>query len=663
MIERKLHFIWLGPRPVPEEWLVPWRALHPGWDVRLWREADLAALPMVNRAHFDALLAAGCWHGAADVARYEILLAEGGVYVDIDSRPLRTFEGAPFMDASFFAGYEPTPSIPGRIANGTIGAHKDHHVLQQLVRAVSEMEVVDPPWDTIGGTALTAVLSLHRHCPCAPLILPARTFYATDAHGRAVVGREQPYSEHFWATTNRAYPGRVVVLVPRRAGDPLRDATWAWLRARWTEATGWPIFEGHHDEGPFNAAAARNEAARQAGAWDVAVILDADTMPRAIESIQQGVALAASSGMFVRPFRRYVNLDEAASAKVIAGGALPSTGHLRPGRWQDGAKLLEVPAHGGIAIVPRSLWETVEGYDERFAGWGSEDTAFELACAALGGVRQLDGEVLHLWHPLQERDPAAPQYQANVALRGRYERARRPAQMRDLIVERTAGSAPFTAGLIIITNGRRDCIETTVASLERQATPAFTERLICDDSGDPEYAAWLKRTFPSFFVYAHPHVGHGPAVAYAFRRAAQMGTPWVFFCEDDYEFNRPLDLEAMSRAMIANPAVTQMVVRRQGWFPAEVAAGGMIERFDPVLFTERGQDGTTWIEHRQFYSLNPHLTRRSFIAAHPWPAIPNSEHHFGRRLFSRPAVSAGIWGAKADEPWARHFGDRVGSGY
>jgi hypothetical protein len=659
MIPRKLHFVWLGPKPVPEEWLAAWREYHPDWVVRLWREADLAALEMVNRKHFDALLADKCWHGAADIARYEILLNEGGVYVDIDSKPLRTFDGAPFMDATFFAGYEPTPSMPGRVANGTIGAEANHHVLRQLTAVISEMQVIQPPWNTIGGTALTAVLSLHRECPCQAQILPARTFYATNHRGKPTPGRERPYSEHFWATTNTSYVNRVVILAPRRAGDPVRDKVWEFVRERWS-ALGWPIYEGHHDDGLFNASAARNAAAKEAGDWDIAVFIDADTIPRDLGRITEAVALAARSGALVRPFRTYVNLDEDASAKVLATGELP-TAPRRPAKWLNGVKSL-TDATGGVAIVPRKLFDAVGGYDERFRGWGSEDTAFSLACSALGGLKVTLGEVWHLWHPQQERNPENAQYKANVALRKRYEVARRrPESMRRLIEEHAPG--PFSVGLVIITNGRRDCIEATVASLRERVKPDFAERLICDDSGDPAFAQWLRDTFPDFVVYAHPHLGHGPAVAYARRRAAQMGTPWVFFSEDDYEFNRPIDLEAIARQMIEHPSVAQMVIRRQAWFPSELASGGMIERFDPELFTERSQNGTTWIEHRQFYSLNPHLTRRSFIAAHPWPARPNSEHHFGRQLFARPGITSGIWGSKGDAPWATHFGERVGSGY
>lgn len=224
----------------------------------------------------------------------------------------------------------------------------------------------------------------------------------------------------------------------------------------------------------------------------------------------------------------------------------------------------------------------------------------------------------------------------------------------------------MNVGLLVITNGRRECIERTIASIERHVTPAFADRLICDDSGDPAYAAWLAETFPGHRIDAHPHLGHGPAVARAFVQATRMSDSvrWVFVCEDDMEFQEPVDLEAMAAVMDVDPGLTQMIVKRQAWFPSEVAAGGMIERFDPALFVERSRDEGTWIEHRQFWSISSNLVRRSFLGRHPWPAVPNSEHTFSLALFRDRSAVAGIWGAKADPPRVLHIGaERTGTGY
>ena len=55
---------------------------------------------------------------------------------------------------------------------------------------------------------------------------------------------------------------RVVFLVPRRADDGHRDELWRYARKRWEALfPEWPVFEGHHDVGPFNRSAAVNLAA------------------------------------------------------------------------------------------------------------------------------------------------------------------------------------------------------------------------------------------------------------------------------------------------------------------------------------------------------------------------------------------------------------------
>lgn len=653
MIPRRIHHIWLGPRPVPEEWAQVWRDMHPSWEHRVWREGDIAELDIPRRDQYDAYLRDGIWHGAADLARIAILDAVGGVYVDIDSRPLRPLDDAPFMRSGFFAALEPpNPALPGRVANGTIGSEPGHPILRTYRGIVEALERFWEPWDTVGGSALTEAMRVHRWEP-----LPARTFYPKAWSGKPVRGSEQPYAEHFWATTNHGYPVRAVVLVPRRAGDPVRDANWDWCRRIW-EQQGWPIFEGHHDgPGLFSASKARNAAAAAAGDWDVAIFADADTVPWDWRPVRDAVPLAARTGRFIRPFTTYHMLDEEASRSFMATGVIP----------RQGIRRLRESAYGGIHVVPRRLWDDSGGYDERFLGWGSEDAAFEFACRVLGGFQRLPGDVYHLWHPMQPRDPSTPQFQANVALGARYRAIKAKGAMRRLIAEHTGVEPepePLRVGLLVITNGRRGCLERTIASIEQHIRPGFTDRLICDDSGSDAYAGWLREAFPAYRIDAHRHLGHGPAVARAFQLASRMDADWVFVCEDDMEYQQPIDLAAMAAEMDDNPDLSQMILRRQAWFPAEVEAGGMIERFDPSLFSERSQNGTTWIEHRQFWSISSNLVRRSFLARHRWPAVPNSEHRFSRQLFRDARVTAGIWGARTDPPRVLHIGtERTGSGY
>lgn len=206
-IPRILHHIWIGPRPVPLAWIEAWRAMHSGWEQRLWDQAAIDALPLRNRAVFDDYARRSNWPGAADVARVEILLRSGGVYVDVDSECLLTFEGAPFMAASFFAAYEPgVPARPGRVANGVLGAVAGHPILAGYVAAIGKLKTYQPAWDTVGGTLLTTIVARHASDK-GVVILPPRTFYPESHTGEQAPGGEMSYTRHFWASSPGARAG------------------------------------------------------------------------------------------------------------------------------------------------------------------------------------------------------------------------------------------------------------------------------------------------------------------------------------------------------------------------------------------------------------------------------------------------------------------------
>jgi mannosyltransferase OCH1-like enzyme len=89
-VPRVIHQIWIGPLPVPPA-VAAWRAhaAGQGYGYKLWQEADLARLGLPEQPVFASMLAAGDYPGAVDVARYAILAAEGGIYLDCDWYPAR----------------------------------------------------------------------------------------------------------------------------------------------------------------------------------------------------------------------------------------------------------------------------------------------------------------------------------------------------------------------------------------------------------------------------------------------------------------------------------------------------------------------------------------------------------------------------------------------
>jgi len=207
---------------------------------------------------------------------------------------------------------------------------------------------------------------------------------------------------------------KAVILVPRREDHGYRDSVWAWIRAWWErELPELPIFEGHHTEGLFNRSAACNRAAALAGAWDVGLLIDADVICDAAQ-VREAIEVAHDEGnRLVLPFTRRHNLSERGSRRVMAGDQ---------GSWRKYVAKTYTQMCSSVVAIPRQLWDTVGGFDERFEGWGFEDTAFACACETFGTtLHKIEGESWHLYHPTApEGRRDSPSYQANRARREQY---------------------------------------------------------------------------------------------------------------------------------------------------------------------------------------------------------------------------------------------------
>lgn len=212
----------------------------------------------------------------------------------------------------------------------------------------------------------------------------------------------------------------VAVLVPRRAGIEDRDRLWSFARAWWEhDHPDWRIVEGHHNVGPFNRGAALNTAARNAGAWDVAVIIDSDVLidPQPVRS---AVELAAQSNRMVLGFHDRVHLSPHGTEKVLNGfrGNWENRGMVKR-RFRDSCS--------SCVVVNRALWDRVGGFDERFDGWGWEDVAFRVACETLGDgdMIKMAGTLYHLWHRTShENNPREITFQRNKMRGEAYREAR-----------------------------------------------------------------------------------------------------------------------------------------------------------------------------------------------------------------------------------------------
>jgi glycosyltransferase involved in cell wall biosynthesis len=242
--------------------------------------------------------------------------------------------------------------------------------------------------------------------------------------------------------------------------------------------------------------------------------------------------------------------------------------------------------------------------------------------------------------------------------------------------------------LLVMTDGRREYLPRTLASMQEMVTGPITRRVIHDDSGDPTYWAWLADMYPAYTVIrTSGRAGFGGAIRSAWQYLRDIDTEdYVLHLEDDFLFHRPVDLADMVTVLDEQPHLAQLALRRQPWNDPERRAGGLVQQHPEAYREVTDPVGRTWLEHRMFFTTNPSLYRRSLCWL-AWPEGNQSEGHFGWRLFhDQPSLLSGrrswsawqdstgmippedlrcaFWGSRDSGEWVEHIGHRrTGTGY
>jgi hypothetical protein len=218
--------------------------------------------------------------------------------------------------------------------------------------------------------------------------------------------------------------------------------------------------------------------------------------------------------------------------------------------------------------------------------------------------------------------------------------------------------------LVVMTDGRANCIGQTVPSFLSMASYPPAKMLIFDDSGDTHYFQWLTRSFPGARIFGSAERrGYAGAYGKAWSVLSQEDLPeWCFFLEDDFLFNREIDIQGMIDVLKERPYLQQMALRRQPWNAREKMAGGVVEQRRRE-FTEVTDGTRTWLESRLFWTCNPSIYRRS-LTSMGWPQVKRSEQMLTRKLLQKRANKFGYWGGFDSGEACFHIGvKRNGNGY
>lgn len=192
-IPKIIHQIWVGPNPIPDDYLVyrdTWNQYHPDWNIKLWTDENLPMLHNQQLYNQATIMAQ-----KADIARYELVYRFGGIYIDIDFECFKSLE--PLLIG--IDGFIVKSLWKGFISNGFFGAIPKHPVMKEVVDTLpkwAKKHYAKPPNIKTGPHFFTHVLKDKEDIA----IFNAELFFPYSNKERYRKNEEFPnaYAAHHW---------------------------------------------------------------------------------------------------------------------------------------------------------------------------------------------------------------------------------------------------------------------------------------------------------------------------------------------------------------------------------------------------------------------------------------------------------------------------------
>jgi mannosyltransferase OCH1-like enzyme len=155
MINKILHFIWIGDHKIPTT-ISTWEDMHPEWKIYIWNESKIKTLSLINSDIYE--LKNKRYNQKSDIIRLEILYRYGGVYVDADIYCLKNIDSLILNNTLFF-----TQEKKGLVSNSIIGSRKKNIILLTLIKHIKEhFNPLIAVWKSTGPGVITKFLEHSR---------------------------------------------------------------------------------------------------------------------------------------------------------------------------------------------------------------------------------------------------------------------------------------------------------------------------------------------------------------------------------------------------------------------------------------------------------------------------------------------------------------------
>jgi mannosyltransferase OCH1-like enzyme len=199
VIEKKLHFVWIGDESKrPDHCIDTWRNLNPDYEIKIWGNEELKSRSWFNAKHIvDMAKYELC--GVADMMRYEILYNEGGITLDADAVCLAPLEDW-LLKPDAFAHWEQEITRPGLINVSVMGSIPENPFFGQCIENIRAKETVTDKkaWETTGPMLITETFHQTKY----PLtIYPSHYFSREHFSGQIYKGNGHVFATQFWGST------------------------------------------------------------------------------------------------------------------------------------------------------------------------------------------------------------------------------------------------------------------------------------------------------------------------------------------------------------------------------------------------------------------------------------------------------------------------------
>ena len=127
MIPKKIHYCWVGGKPLPKsavKCIKSWKKYCPDYEIIEWNETNY---DFTKNEYMKQAYEAKKWGFVPDYARLDIIYTCGGIYLDTDVEIVKSFDS--LLNLKGFAGFEDDESVALGLG---FGAEKGNAVIKKL---------------------------------------------------------------------------------------------------------------------------------------------------------------------------------------------------------------------------------------------------------------------------------------------------------------------------------------------------------------------------------------------------------------------------------------------------------------------------------------------------------------------------------------------------